>query len=30
VLGRFDLDPASSEIANRTVKARQIFTAENS
>jgi len=29
VFGGFDLDPASSEIANRTVKAEQIFTAEN-
>jgi ParB-like chromosome segregation protein Spo0J len=29
VLGGFDLDPASSEIANRTVKAEQIFTAED-
>lgn len=29
VLGGFDLDPASSEIANRTVKAIQIFTAED-
>jgi len=29
VLGGFDLDPASSEIANRTVKAARIFTAEN-
>lgn len=28
VLGRFDLDPASSEIANATVKADKIFTAE--
>lgn len=29
VLGGFDLDPASSEIANRTVKATRIFTAED-
>jgi ParB family chromosome partitioning protein len=29
VLGGFDLDPASSEIANRTVKADLIFTAED-
>lgn len=29
VLGGFDLDPASSEIANRAVKAAQIFTAED-
>jgi len=29
VLGEFDLDPASSEIANATVKARCIFTAED-
>ncbi len=28
VLGGFDLDPASSEIANATVKADKIFTAE--
>ena len=27
VLGHFDLDPASSEIANRCVRAEQIFTA---
>lgn len=26
VLGHFDLDPASSEVANRTVKANKIFT----
>jgi ParB family chromosome partitioning protein len=29
VLGKFDLDPASSKIANRTVKADHIFTAED-
>lgn len=29
VLGGFDLDPASSEIANRTVQAAWIFTAED-
>jgi hypothetical protein len=29
VLGSFDLDPASSEIANRTVQAARIFTAED-
>jgi phage N-6-adenine-methyltransferase len=29
VLGHFDLDPASSEIANRTVMAYHIFTAED-
>ena len=29
VLGGFDLDPASSKIANRTVKADHIFTAED-
>lgn len=29
VLGGFDLDPASSEIANRTVQAASIFTAED-
>jgi ParB family chromosome partitioning protein len=29
VLGGFDLDPASSEIANRTVRAERIFTAED-
>jgi hypothetical protein len=29
VLGCIDLDPASSEIANRVVKAKQIFTAES-
>jgi phage N-6-adenine-methyltransferase len=29
VLGAFDLDPASSAIANRTVGAARIFTAEN-
>jgi phage N-6-adenine-methyltransferase len=29
VMGRFDLDPASSEIANRTVQAARIFTAED-
>lgn len=29
VLGGFDLDPASSEIANRTVKADRIFTQED-
>jgi len=29
VLGGFDLDPASSEIANRAVGAAQIFTAED-
>ena len=29
VLGGFDLDPASCEIANGTVKARRIFTAED-
>jgi phage N-6-adenine-methyltransferase len=29
VLGGFDLDPASSEIANRTVRAARIFTAED-
>lgn len=29
VLGGFTLDPASSEIANRTVKADRIFTAED-
>lgn len=29
VLGSFDLDPASSEIANRTVKADRIFTQED-
>ena len=29
VLGGIDLDPASSEIANRTVKAGKIFTAED-
>jgi len=29
VLGGFDLDPASSEVANRTVKADRIFTAQD-
>lgn len=29
VMGGFDLDPASSEIANRTVKAGRIFTADD-
>jgi ParB family chromosome partitioning protein len=29
VLGGFDLDPASSEVANRTVRADMIFTAED-
>jgi len=29
VLGGFDLDPASSEIANRTVKAERFFTIED-
>jgi phage N-6-adenine-methyltransferase len=29
VLGGFDLDPASSEVANSTVKASRIFTAED-
>jgi phage N-6-adenine-methyltransferase len=29
VLGGFDLDPASSEVANRTVSAARIFTAED-
>ena len=29
VLGGFDLDPASSEVANATVKASRIFTAED-
>ena len=29
VLGDFDLDPASSAIANRTVQAHRFFTAEN-
>lgn len=29
VLGGFDLDPASSEVANDTVKAKRIFTAED-
>ena len=29
VLGGFDLDPASSEIANRTVRASRIFTAQD-
>jgi ParB family chromosome partitioning protein len=29
VMGGFDLDPASSEIANRTVKAERIFTAQD-
>ena len=29
VLGRFDLDPASSEVANRTVRADRIFTAQD-
>jgi len=29
VLGRFDLDPASSDVANRTVRADRIFTAQD-
>jgi len=29
VLGGFDLDPASSEVANRTVRADRIFTAQD-
>jgi ParB family chromosome partitioning protein len=29
VMGGFDLDPASSEVANRTVKAERIFTAQD-
>jgi len=29
VLGGFDLDPASSEVANRTVKAARFFTADD-
>jgi phage N-6-adenine-methyltransferase len=29
VLGGFDLDPASSEVANRTVRAERIFTAQD-
>lgn len=30
VMGEIDLDPASCEVANRTVKARQIFTKDDS